>query len=213
MKKQDTFDASGKQLAVYSRVSTKKQDNEAQDLAIRKYLANKEWEAAYWFTEKISGKKDRRPERDKLLELCRQGEVKSILVWKLSRWGRSSVDVIQTLKELHAIGVNVLSVTENIDQTTPSGRAMTSMMAIFSELDREIINEQMWLGRLRYQEENGNLGGRRPRAMEKAPEVLALKEVKGWGVSKIAEHLNISPSSVRRILSQEKETHDAKNKS
>jgi putative DNA-invertase from lambdoid prophage Rac len=200
MKKQDTFDASGKRLAVYSRVSTAKQDNEAQDLAIRKYLENKEWTWDYWFTEKISGKKDRRPERDKLLSLCRQGEIKSILVWKLSRWGRSSVDVIQTLKELHSIGVNVLSVTENIDQTTPSGRAMTSMMAIFSELDREIINEQMWLGRLRYREENGNLGGRRPRAMEKTPEVLALKEAKGWSISRIAEHLSISPSSVRRIL-------------
>jgi len=200
MKKQDTFDTSGKRLAVYSRVSTKKQDNEAQDLALRKYLENKQWTWDHWFTEKISGKKERRPERDKLLNLCRQGEVKTILIWKLSRWGRSSTDVIETLKELHSIGVNVLSVTENIDQSTPSGRAMTGMMAIFAELDREIIQEQMWLGRLRYQEENGNLGGRRPRAMEKAPQVIALKNQNNWGISKIAEHLEISPSSVRRIL-------------
>lgn len=213
MKKDHTFDASGKALAVYSRVSTEKQDNEAQDFALKQYLESREWKPIHWFTEKISGAKDRRPERDKLLELCRQGSVKTVLVWKLSRWGRSSSDVITTLKELHGMGVNVLSVTQNIDQTTKEGRAMTGVMAIFDELDRENINEQMWLGRLRYKAKHGNLGGRKPTAMAKAKEVIMLIE---GGMSKYetAKRLGISPSSVARILKAEGENNEhAKNKS
>lgn len=199
MKKKDTFDASGNRLAVYSRVSTQSQDNEAQDLAIKKYLEHRGWKADRWFVEKISGAKKKRPERDELLKLCRQGEFKTILVWKLSRWGRSSVDVISTLRELHEMGVNVLSVTENIDQSTPSGRAMTGMLAVFAELDREIINEQMWIGRLKYKEKNGNLGGRKPRARERAKEVCILKD-SGMSNYEIAKRLEVSPSSVARIL-------------
>ena len=204
MKKQDTFEDKGG-IAFYSRVSTRKQDNEAQNLALREYQKNRGWESVQWFQEKISGAKVKRRERDELLKLCRQHKIKTVVVWKLSRWGRSVPDVLSTLKELDQLGVNFISITEAIDMSTPLGRAMVGMIAVFDEFNREIILEQMWQGRLRYKEENGNLGGRRPRAMEKAPQVIALKKQNNWGASKIAEQLEISPSSVRRILKSHSE--------
>ncbi len=77
-----------------------------------------------------------RPQREELLQAARRREIDLVLVWQLDRWGRSLVDLMTTLQELLALGVGVVSLGEALDMTTPSGRALAGMLAVFAEFER-----------------------------------------------------------------------------
>ena len=69
-----------------------------------------------------------------------------ILVWRLDRWGRSLVDLVATLQELAAVEVGFVSITEALDLTTPSGRALAGMLAVFAEFERDILRDRVRAG-------------------------------------------------------------------
>ena len=64
-----------------------------------------------------------------------------MLVWRLDRWGRSVTDLLATLQELEHLGVGFVSLTETLDLTTPAGRAMAALRAVFAEFEREILRD------------------------------------------------------------------------
>lgn len=120
-----------------------------------------------------------------------------VLVWRLDRWGRSVTDLLATLQELEHLGVGFVSLTEALDLTTPAGRAMAGLLAIFSEFEREVLRERTRAG-LAHARENGKRLGR-PAASIHAAEIRKLHSA---GVSKpeIARQVQIGRTSVRRIL-------------
>jgi putative DNA-invertase from lambdoid prophage Rac len=122
-----------------------------------------------------------------------------VLVWRLDRWGRSVTDLLATLQELEHLGVGFVSLTEALDLTTPAGRAMAGLLAIFAEFEREILRERTKAG-LAHARENGKRLGRPATA---AAHVAAIRKLHRAGVSKseIARRLQIGRTSVRRILS------------
>jgi len=69
-----------------------------------------------------------------------------VLVWRLDRWGRSVTDLLATLQELEHQGVGFVSLTEALDLTTPAGRAMAALLAVFAEFEREILRERVRAG-------------------------------------------------------------------
>ena len=144
-----------------------------------------------------SGSKDR-PGRDSLLKAARRREVDIVVVWRLDRWGRSVADLVATLRELTELGVGFVSLTEALDLTTPSGRAMAGMLAIFAEFEREILRERVRAGIAQARKE-GRAHGRPRTASLKADEVLRLKAER-VSHSEIARRLGIGRTSVRRIL-------------
>ena len=77
---------------------------------------------------------------------ARRREIDVIVVWRLDRWGRSVADLMATLGELTELGVGFVSLTEALDLTTPTGRAMAGMLAIFAEFEREILRERVRAG-------------------------------------------------------------------
>jgi DNA invertase Pin-like site-specific DNA recombinase len=81
-----------------------------------------------------------------LLKAARRREIDVILVWRLDRWGRSVTDLVLTLKDLSELGVAFVSLTEALDLTTPSGRAMAGLLAVFAEFEREILRERVVAG-------------------------------------------------------------------
>src|ERR1700722_18734131 len=87
-----------------------------------------------------------RPKREELLAAVRRREVDAILVWRLDRWGRSLPDLVVTLKELAELGIGFVSLTEAFDMTTPTGRALAGMLAVFAEFEREIMRERVKAG-------------------------------------------------------------------
>ena len=140
--------------------------------------------------------------REKLLMAARRREIDMVLVWRLDRWGRSVADLVSTLQELQHLGVGFVSLTEALDLTTPSGRAMAGLLAVFAEFEREILRERVRAG-LAQARLNGKPIGRPPSVVHKAIETRNLHR-QGISKSEIARRLQIGRTSVRRLLAQKK---------
>ena len=136
--------------------------------------------------------------REELLAAARRRELDAILVWQLDRWGRSLPDLVITLKELAELGIGFVSLTEAFDMTTPTGRAMAGMLAVFAEFEREILRERVRAG-LAHARQNGQRLGRPVTAGLHAERIRKLHR-DGVSNAAIARQLNIGRTSVRRIL-------------
>jgi putative DNA-invertase from lambdoid prophage Rac len=185
---------------LYTRVSTNDQQTiPLQIRALREYAVRRGWTIALQVKEVGSGASQRQL-REKLLEAARRREIDLVLVWRLDRWGRSVADLLATLQELNHLGVGFVSLTEAFDLTTPAGRAMAGLLAVFAEFEREILRERVRAG-LAQARQNGTKLGRPQTAALRAGEVRKLHRT---GVSKaeIARRVHIGRTSVRRILAK-----------
>src|SRR3984957_6022534 len=183
---------------LYARVSTSDQQTlPMQNRAMREYAARRGWTITLEVREVGSGAEQRQA-REKLLEAARRREIDGVVVWRLDRWGRSVTDLLATLQELDHLGVGFVSLTEALDLTTPAGRAMAALLAVFAEFEREILRERVRAG-LAHARQNGTRLGRPQTAALQTGQIRKLYRA---GVSKaeIARRLNIGRTSVRRIL-------------
>ena len=111
-------------VGLYARVSTLDQQTlPLQIRTLREYAARRGWSVTAQVKEVASGAADRAL-RQKLMDSARRREIDLVLVWRLDRWGRSVADLVSSLQELIASGVGFISLTEALDLTTPTGRAM-----------------------------------------------------------------------------------------
>lgn len=185
-------------VGLYARVSTHDQQTLKLQLdAMRKYAKSRKWQITLEVKDIGSGASDR-PKREELLRAARRRDIDGLIVWKLDRWGRSLYDLIGTLKELSDIGVAFISLTEAIDLTTPSGRAMVGFLSVFAEFERDLLKERVKAG-LSYARSEGRVGGRPKTSALRADEIKKLSK-KGLSKSEIAKTLNIPRTSVRRAL-------------
>jgi DNA invertase Pin-like site-specific DNA recombinase len=186
--------------AIYARVSTADQQTIPEQVRLLEELAARRgWDVVRVVREVASGA-SKRAKREELLASTRRREVDAVLVWKLDRWGRSVADLVSTLTELTALGVAFVSMTEALDLTTPSGRALAGMLAVFAEFERDLLRERVRGGIDRARREGKVLG--RPRTAAKhAVEVRALRK-RALTHAQIAHQLGIGESSVRRLLVQ-----------
>src|SRR5258705_1606796 len=165
---------------LYARVSTNDQQTlPMQSRALREYAARRGWTISMQIREVGSGAVKRKA-REKLLAAARRREIDVVLVWRLDRWGRSVTDLLATLQELDHLGVGFVSLTEALDLTTPAGRAMAGLLAIFAEFEREILRERTRAG-LAQARLNGQRLGRPLTAGLQAAEIRKLYHA---GVSK-----------------------------
>jgi putative DNA-invertase from lambdoid prophage Rac len=183
---------------LYARVSTQGQQTiPLQTRALQEYAARRGWTVTLQVKEIGSGA-SQRERREQLLEAARRREIDVVLVWRLDRWGRSVTDLLATLQELEHLGVGFVSLTEALDLTTPAGRAMAALLAVFAEFEREILRERVRAG-LAHARHNGQRLGRPLTAALYADQV---RKLYSGGISKaeIARRVQIGRTSVRRIL-------------
>ena len=166
---------------------------------MRDYAARRGWTIAMQVKEVGSGATQRQL-REKLLEAARRREIDVVLVWRLDRWGRSVTDLLATLQELEHLGVGFVSLTEALDLTTPAGRAMAGLLAVFAAFEREILGERVRAG-LAHARQNGKRLGRPLTAGLHAGQIRKLHRA-GLSKSEISRRLNIGRTSVRRILDE-----------
>ncbi len=183
---------------LYARVSTHDQQTlPLQREATHNYVTSRGWTVVADVEDVGSGVAER-PHREVLLQAARRRELDAIVVWRLDRWGRSLVDLTSTLTELSALGVGFVSLTEAIDLTTPTGRALAGMLAVFAEFEREILRERVKAG-IAQARQRGTRHGRPPTVVHHAEAVQELF-AKGRSKSAIARQLDISRTSVRRLI-------------
>lgn len=188
------------EIALYARVSTHDQQTLPMQMkAMRDYAQKRSWKVKLEIQEIGSGAKTR-PKREELLKSARRRQIDAIIVWRLDRWGRSVSDLIGTIRELTDIGVGFVSLTEALDLTTPAGKAMAGMLAVFAEFERDILRERVKAG-IAHAREQGKPHGRPATASLKSDEVKKLyKNGKGLNKSQIAKVMKISRTSVIRSL-------------
>ena len=109
---------------------------------MRDYAKKRRWDITVEVQDVGSGATTR-PQREKLIEAARRREIDCVLVCRLDRWGRSLVDLVNTLQELNALDVGFVSLCEALDLTTPSGRARAGMLAVFAEFERDILRDRV----------------------------------------------------------------------
>ena len=185
-------------VGLYARVSTNDQQTiPMQVRAMREYAAKRGWAVTVQVKEIGSGASQRQL-REQLLDAARRGEIDVVLVWRLDRWGRSLPDLVTTLEDLNHLGVGFVSLTEALDLTTPTGRAMAGLLSVFAAFEHHVLRERVRAG-LAEARLNGKRLGRPVTAGLHASEVRKLHRS---GVSKadIARRLGIGRTSVRRIL-------------
>ena len=133
---------------------------------------------------------------------ARRREIDVIVVWHLDRWGRSLLDLIGTLNELHSAGIGFVSLNEALDLTSAAGRALAGMLAVFAEFERDILRDRVKAG-IAHARAQGRPHGRPVTIQSLIPKI---RELAADGVSKrqIAATLGISRTSVRRLRTQTK---------
>lgn len=173
----------------YARVSTVTQDLESQLQALEKESCNR------IFSEKFTGTKADRPEFIELLTLLQQGD--TLVVTKLDRFARSTIDAIQTVKELFNKGVKVHILNMGLVEDTPTGRLVFNVMSAFAEFERDMIVERTQEGKaIARQREDFREG--RPKKFSKKQIDHALKLLETNSYKEVEEKTGISKSTLIR---------------
>jgi putative DNA-invertase from lambdoid prophage Rac len=190
-------------VGLYARVSTHDQQTLLlQVQALQEYARSRGWTVVR-VVEEIASGAAACPLREQMRKAALRRELDTILVWRLDRWGRSLPDLIQTLQELTALGVGFVSLMEALDLTTPTGRAMAAMLAVFAEFEREVLRERVKAGIAQARKEGKPHG--RPATAAKQSAVVRQLSAEGISKAEIARRLKIGRTSVRRILGQQPE--------
>jgi DNA invertase Pin-like site-specific DNA recombinase len=190
-----------KRAALYLRVSTDAQTTENQRLELETVAAGRGWtiEATYEDAG-ISGAKgrDERPGLDRMLKDASRGKFDVLMAWDVSRLGRSLQDLVALMQDLRAAGRAMYLHQQNLDTTTPSGRAMFQMCGVFAEFEREMIRERVNAGLARARSQGKRIG--RP-TVSQATEAR-IRELAAWGMGKvkIAKAAGCGVSAVQRVL-------------
>lgn len=180
--------------AAYLRVSTDEQTVENQRADVLALCEARGW-APVWFTdEALSGKTTDRPAYLEMMKAARQGKIKAVVVWKFDRLGRTVRQLVTDLDDFSAWGVALVSCRDNVDTTTPMGRAMFGIIAVLAQMERDSISERTRAAYGRKKARAENLGqkvawGRREVPVN--PEAVALAAA-GVKAAAIARELGIS---------------------
>ena len=187
-------------VAFYSRVSTTNhgQDPELQLRELREYAAARGWPVISEYTDLgVSGTKDSRPQLNRLMADARQRKFDTVLCWKLDRFGRSLVHLVNALAEFEALGIAFISLRDSLDLSTPSGRLMFQIIGAMAEFERSLIRERVVAG-LRNARAKGKTFGR-PRVSVDAAQVVALRD-RGLSWPKVCKALNLSRGTAQRAF-------------
>lgn len=191
-----------KRVVLYARVSTSDQDLRMQMDEIRDYAASRKFQVVDEVTEQISSGVRNRPGYSRVIELAKKRKIDVVLVWKFDRFARSTRELIDSLELFRDLGVDFLSLQDNIDTTTAMGKAIFTIIAAISEFERATIRTRVKAGMekaKRYGTRSGRPVGKQPLSPALLKNVQALHE-KGVPPVEIQRRLNISKTSYYRIV-------------
>ena len=145
--------------ALYLRVSTADQTTLNQELELKKHCEREGIEIfKIYKDEGVSGAQTSRPQLDLMLQDMRNKEFEIVIVWKFDRLGRSTAHLLQVLEELKNRKVRLIATSQNIDTSTPMGEFFFTILAGFSQMERELIRERIKLGLERRKKEGKVMG-------------------------------------------------------
>lgn len=196
-------------VAIYCRVSTNDQSCSRQERDLRAYARKAGYEVVGVWKETASGSKNNRIERKQIMNLAQARKIDGVLVTELTRWGRSTIDLITTLQDLAHWGVSVIAITGlQFDLTTSQGKLIASVMASLAEFERDLVRERVCSGLAAAKAKGKQLGrkpGQRIKADKYAPQVLQMVS-EGHSYRQIARELHLSKTTVNEIVKRHRRT-------
>jgi DNA invertase Pin-like site-specific DNA recombinase len=177
----------------YARVSTQSQNLDRQIDALRDYGVSPD----NLFVEKVSGTTKERPELVKLQQFLRDGDL--LVIESLSRLGRSTKDLLTIIEHFENKGIKVISIKEQIDTRTPTGKLLTTVLMAMSQFERDIIVQRTHEG-LAAARARGRKGGRPPLSQAQIKQALALYDSKKLSIKEICNATKMSQSSLYNMI-------------
>jgi putative DNA-invertase from lambdoid prophage Rac len=189
-------------VAIYCRVSTHDQNCERQERDLLEYAKQCDHEVIGVWSEFGSGVKLDRLKRKEIMTIARARKIDAVLVTELTRWGRSTIDLINTLNDLHSWKVSLIAQTGmQFDLSTPAGNLMLTIMAGLAEFERSLIQERIKSG-VALARAKGKTFGRKPGSKaDKYRDNIKLLSNEGKSIRAIATELGISKNMVERQIS------------
>lgn len=180
--------------AIYARVSTNNgQDPEMQLRELREYCQRRGWELKGEYVDTgISGAKGSRPELNRLLADAHRRRFDAVVVWKFDRFARSVSHLLRALETFRSLGIEFVSLSEQMDTSTPAGKMVFTVLAAVAELERSLIAERVRAG-LRNARAKGKRLGRPRKSLD--PRVIARLRGEGASWRGVAEVLGVSPAT------------------
>lgn len=198
----------GQKAVIYARVSTSDQSCERQIDELTSFAERGNFEIVGVFKETASGTKSNRAARNQIMDLAQARRINAVLVTELSRWGRSTQDLLQTLEQLAGWKVSIVAMSGmTFELSTPHGRMMATLLAGIAQFERDLLSERVKSGLAAAKARGKKLGrqkGQRPKADRLAPKVLELIE-EGRSYRWIARDLAISKNTVGDIVKRHRQ--------
>ncbi len=185
--------------ALYARVSTTNgQDPEMQLRELREYCQRRKWTIAGEFVDQgISGAREKRPQLDRLMADAHRRRFDAVVVWKFDRFARSVSHLLRALETFKALGIEFVSLSEQVDTSTPMGKMVFTVLGAVAELERSLIVERVRAG-LRNARAKGKTLGRPRRRVDRAK--VARLRASGQSWNKISKALGISRGTAERAV-------------
>ena len=209
-----------KRIALYARVSTSKcekcgkrhsdhheildheyrgQDSEVQLRELREYVELRGWQITEIYTDSVSGTKNSRPGLDKLMSDAARRRFDVVVVWRFDRFARSVSHLLRALEQFQSLGIDFISLSENVDTSTPTGKMIFTVLGAVAELERSLIVERVKAGIRNARAKGKKLG--RPRADVRESQIEALR-ASGASWRAIAKEMGVGVGTVHRIGQQ-----------
>jgi DNA invertase Pin-like site-specific DNA recombinase len=189
-----------KRTALYIRVSTLDQHPETQQLELRSLAEQRGLEVVKEYVDHgISGARTKRPALDELLADARRRRFDLVLVWACDRLARSTKHFLELLDEFNHLGIEFVSMRENIDTAGPLGRAIVTIIGAIAELERSLIVERVRAGMRRAKLEGLHIG-RKPLEIDR--QAILRDRERGMSLGDLAKTHRVSKTSIRRALKQ-----------
>jgi DNA invertase Pin-like site-specific DNA recombinase len=186
-------------VAIYARVSTQNhgQDVTTQTRELEHFAQARGWYLVDSYLDVgISGSKDKRPEIDRLMADAHRRRFDVVVVWRFDRFARSVSHLLRALETFNALGIAFVSLSEQMDTTTPTGKMIFTVLGAVAELERSLIVERVKAGLRNARAKGKRLG--RPKRIVDASKIAALR-AEGVSWAKIAERLHVGEGTVYRV--------------
>jgi DNA invertase Pin-like site-specific DNA recombinase len=196
-----------KRAAIYARVSTLNgQDPAMQTRELKEYCNRRGWKIAGEYVDVgVSGAKDSRPELNRLMEDAHRRKFGVVIVWKFDRFARSVSHLLRALETFRALGVEFISLTEQVDTTTPMGKMIFTVLGSVSELERGLISERCRAG-IRNARAKGKRIGRPPLrkfSQEEVEQIRVTRQKDRASIRQLAIRNGTTHYIINRILATE----------
>ena len=185
--------------ALYARVSTTNgQDPTVQTRELKEYCERRGWKLAGEYVDTgISGAREKRPELDRMMADAHRRRFDAVVVWKFDRFARSVSHLLRALETFKALGIEFVSLSEQVDTSTPTGKMIFTVLGAVAELERSLIAERVRAG-LRNARAKGKKLGRPRKALDRSK--IAALRAGGSSWAAIGQELGVGEGTVRRAV-------------